>query len=137
MRTISFHVRGPHDASGFHPFPSENDVVDANRSGYGAGNRLKRRLTELVALSAREAMELTGWVAPIGKVEVEMEWREVNRRRDVDNIVSAQKVVLDGLVEAGVIRGDSQRWIPQPPTHKVVVDKGAPGVDVTVRTIEE
>ena len=137
MRSLSFHVRGPHDASGFHPFPGMNEVVAANRGGWGGGHALKRRMTELVARAAREAMGDVGWIAPLVPVRVSMTWHEVNRRRDVDNVMSAQKFVLDGLVEAGAIRGDSRRWVPEATTHEVVVDKDHPGVTVEVTTMEE
>lgn len=135
--SVSFFVRGPHDASGFHPFPSMNDVIAANRSGYGVGNRLKRRLTELVATRCREVMAETGWVAPLGPVEVSFTWHEVWRGRDVDNVMSAQKFVLDGMVEAGMLRGDSQRYVPRPPAHGIVIDREHPGVTVEVSRIEE
>lgn len=135
--SVRFFVRGPHDASGFHPFPSMNDVIAANRSGYGAGNRLKRRLTELVATRCREVMAETGWVAPLGPVEVSFTWHEVWRGRDVDNVMSAQKFVLDGMVEAGMLRGDSQRYVPRPPAHGIVIDREHPGVTVEVSRMEE
>lgn len=134
---VSFFVHGPHDASGFHPFPSMNDVIAANRSGYGVGNRMKRRLTELVATQCREVMAETGWVAPMGPVEVSFRWHEVWRGRDVDNVMSAQKFVLDGMVEAGMLRGDSQRYVPRPPAHEIVIDREHPGVTVEVSRIEE
>ena len=136
MREISFFVDGPRDASGRHPLPGMNEVVAENRRGFGAGNRLKRRMTELAEVAARSAVEEAGWVAPLGPAEVRMEWHELSRRRDLDNVVSAQKFVLDGMVEAGLLRGDSQRYVPCPVTHEVVVDRDRPGVAVTVTRLE-
>lgn len=134
---LSFFVRGPHDASGYHAFPGMNEIVEANRNGYGAGNRLKRRLTESVARQCREVLDETGWVAPMGPARVSFRWHEVSRRRDLDNVMSAQKFVLDGMVEGGVLRGDSQRWVPECPRHEVVVDRESPGVTVEVERIRE
>jgi len=45
--------------------------------------------------------------------------------------------VLDGMVEAGMLRGDSQRYVPRPPAHGIVIDREHPGVTVEVSRIEE
>lgn len=143
---IRFHVNGPvvprsrlraRDRSPYGPFPSLNDVIDRARASAYGSNREKRRLTELVATQAREAADGGRWHAPDGPVRVALTWHEPTLRRDADNVASAQKFVLDGLVEAGVIRGDSRRWVPQPPANSIVQDADAPGVDVEIETVEE
>lgn len=47
----------------------------------------------------------------VGPVIVRFLWVESTRRRDLDNIAFAKKFVLDGLVAAGVLDGDSQRYV--------------------------
>ena len=46
-----------------------------------------------------------------GPVVVSIEWYEPNRRRDLDNVASAKKFILDGLVRAGVLANDGQRHV--------------------------
>ena len=38
-------------------------------------------------------------------------FHEENRRRDIDNIYSANKYILDALRKAGIIKNDSQKYI--------------------------
>ena len=38
-------------------------------------------------------------------------FHEENRRRDIDNIYSANKYILDALTKAGIIKNDSQKYI--------------------------
>ena len=38
-------------------------------------------------------------------------FHEKNRRRDIDNIYSANKFILDALRKAGIIKNDSQKYI--------------------------
>ena len=60
-----------------------------------------------------------------------MVWHEATRRRDLDNIMSAQKIVIDGLVKARVILDDSQRWITDI-QHEFRIPSDTPGVMVTL-----
>lgn len=46
-----------------------------------------------------------------GKVSVYFIWHEKNKRRDPDNIAFAKKFILDAMVKAGKIEGDSPRFI--------------------------
>lgn len=118
-------------------FPGMNDTVAAaQRNRYGYAHE-KRKITDLVARQCREVIDSTGWVAPMAPVHIRMVWHEPNHRRDWDNVTHAVKFVLDGMVEAGVIRGDSQRWIPQPVEDVGDVDPDNPGVTVTIETIDE
>lgn len=50
-------------------------------------------------------------------------WVEKDRRRDPDNIDSAKKFILDGLIKAGILKGDGWKHIagfgrPTFTTHK-------------------
>ena len=143
---LEFHVNGPVRSRSrmrvtgrtpYGPFPSLNDVIDNARANPYGSNREKRRLTELVARQARDAADGARWHAPDVPVRVALTWHEPTMRRDADNVASAAKFVLDGLVEAGVLRGDSRRWVPQPPASSIVQDADAPGVDVEIETVEE
>ena len=104
-------------------FPSLNEYIDANRSDPRAGSRMKRRLTEACAWCFK-GKAIDGFPARLRIV-----YREPNRRRDIDNITYAAKYILDGMVEAGAIPDDSQRYICS--IESVVdVDRDNPRVEV-------
>jgi hypothetical protein len=60
---------------------------------------------------------------------------EKDRRRDKDNVASARKFVLDGLVLAKVLNGDGWRWIDGW-WDRFSVNPDRPGVGVTIRVPE-
>jgi Holliday junction resolvase RusA-like endonuclease len=49
--------------------------------------------------------------------------------------MAAQKFILDGLVRAGIIKDDSQKYINSI-THRFEVDKRNPRVEVTLEEAE-
>lgn len=87
-----------------------NDIIDAAKGAGGTGraySRMKRELSEAVCWYAK-AKRLT----PVSKPQlISFEWREKYATRDPDNIVSAKKFVLDGLVLAKVLPDDGWRWV--------------------------
>ena len=95
--------------------PGLNDLICHNRSHWAEGARLKRETDMKIRTSIRCQVP---WRLP-GKsgaliqepVHIHFEWHEGNRRRDLDNIYSAKKYVLDALQEAGVIMNDSQKYV--------------------------
>lgn len=56
-------------------------------------------------------------------------WKEKNRKRDPDNICSAQKFVLDALVSKGILPDDGWDEI-MGLSHRFSVQARNPGVDV-------
>lgn len=44
-------------------------------------------------------------------VFIQFVWIEKNSRRDPDNIIFAKKFILDGMVAAGILPNDNQKWI--------------------------
>lgn len=88
------------------PLPSLNDLLAAHGAGGGgAGNhyaRLKRKWTDDIALLAR-----AGRLRPVACGMFRFSWRERNRQRDPDNVAAGgRKLILDGLVRAGVLAND-------------------------------
>jgi Holliday junction resolvase RusA-like endonuclease len=107
--------------------PSLNEYVDACRSGHQTGARFKRDIEARIGWAIREA-----GLRPVnGKVHVEFVWLEPDRRRDLDNIRSAAKYILDALVACGVLKDDSQAYVVGL-TDFYAVDKANPRVIVTV-----
>lgn len=69
-------------------------------------NALKRRWTNTVALLAM-AQRLPREVSAAGPVDFAFAWHEPDRKRDPDNVSAAgRKLILDGLVTAGVLVKD-------------------------------
>jgi Holliday junction resolvase RusA-like endonuclease len=115
------------------PLPGLNELLAAAKSGHGRGNayaRLKADWMQSVWAHAKAA-HLKPMATP---VRIGFLWVEKDRRRDPDNVAGGgRKLVLDGLVKAGVISDDGadeiRSW-----TDTFAVDKKAPGVRVELVT---
>ena len=110
-------------------FPSLNDYVAAERANRRFGASMKRKETKRVA---DEAMELPHLTNP---VVVSFRWIEPNMRRDVDNIAFAHKFILDGLVMAGVLEGDSRKYVIGLQDEFPDPDPDNPRVEVTIMEV--
>jgi hypothetical protein len=92
-------------------FPSMNKTVAAAKSGRGRGNaysRLKKEWTEFVKNWVRSQY---GAVPHGEPVRLSFHWTTADARTDADNVSSAKKYVIDGLVAAGVLSGDGRRVV--------------------------
>ena len=101
--------------------PSLNTFISAMNKNRYIGNNFKRDVEEAIGWAIKQAKtkgDLTTWNEPC---EIYIEWHEKTKRRDVDNIQSATKFVLDALVKNGVLQDDGQKWVKQI-YHKVVQD---------------
>lgn len=91
--------------------PGLNQYTNACRTHWSRGAKLKRQTEEGIAwhiLAARGA----GKLRPVhGPVSMAIEWHESNRRRDLDNIVSAKKFILDAMQKTGIIPNDNREYI--------------------------
>lgn len=87
------------------PLPGLNELLAAAKGAGGTGrgySRLKRQWTETVWALAKKAQ-----LPMFGRVRLRFIWYEANRRRDPDNIAAGgRKIILDGLVKAGVLPAD-------------------------------
>lgn len=101
-----------------------NNLLKAARRSWGEENRIKQKHTEDVAKLCKG---LTKCETP---VMVRVNWVERNRRRDPDNIFSASKFILDGLVRGGVLEDDGQRWVAGA-YNSLNVDSRNPRVEVS------
>lgn len=57
-----------------------------------------------------------------------------NKLPDLDNLQG--KVVLDSIVEAGILPDDRPEWIPERPTHTAEIGKDEKTI-ITIETINE
>jgi len=97
-------------------FPSLNEYINAERRNRFLGAKMKKEWTELV----RQEVELfvrynrDNDYVPITDFPVGIKFivHEQNTRRDIDNVSSmVAKFCQDGLVQAGVLPDDSQKYI--------------------------
>jgi len=86
-------------------FPTLNEYVNAERTNRYIGAKIKKEETERVRLHCLRAKKLDK------PVFIYFFWHVKNARKDPDNIAFAKKFILDGLVQAGVIKDDTQKYI--------------------------
>lgn len=88
-------------------YPSLNEYINACRTHWSRGAKMKRACDEATVLMIRMQR-----VKPIAEpVRLRFVWHERTARRDWDNIRFAAKFILDGLVKAGVLPDDGQKWV--------------------------
>ena len=94
--------------------PSLNEVLNKNRANRYAGASLKKQVDETICLYIRHAMA-KGYLKPMNETPcvVFINWYEKTKKRDVDNIQSSQKFILDALQKCGVIKRDSRKYVKQ------------------------
>ena len=100
--------------------PSLNQYQNACRSHWSKGADFKKQTETLIGwsiISAQKQRKLHKIEKPC---EIFIEWHEKTKRRDVDNIQSAQKFILDALQHYKVIKSDSRKYIKQ--IHHTIID---------------
>lgn len=110
--------------------PSLNDVISDNRANRYKGAKLKKDTEALIIAEIKRQK-----VQPVTEypVEVFIRWVEPNRKRDVDNIQSSKKFILDAMVKAGVLTNDSQKYVAQ--VHDVVEIGNSAMVEIYVEDV--
>ena len=101
--------------------PSLNEVIEANRTNRYAGAKMKREIEGIIAVYINIARHV-GTIKPVKTpVVIDIEWHEKTKRRDVDNIQSSQKFILDALQKQGILVNDNRHYVKQV-FHKIVDD---------------
>lgn len=114
--------------------PSLNDYTNANRSHWSRGALLKRDIEDLIMWQIRAA-RLAGKLQPVNvPALVFFEWHESDKRRDLDNIFSAKKFILDAMQKAGIIVNDNRKYIRG--LSDSITDDKADFVRVRIRLLE-
>lgn len=126
------------------PLPGMNEIIElAKKSGNRRGAKcwngyaeMKKTWGEIVKLTA-----LAQKIKPVSaRVWIDYVWYEPNRKRDPDNVCAGgRKLILDGLVHAGVLQGDGWKHISG---HSDVftcvrMGHGRPGVMIVIREGKE
>lgn len=88
-------------------FPSINTYINECRRHRKAGNALKRECTDIAGMHA-----ISNGIKPVRQpVIIGLRFLEPDKKRDVDNVYSGAKFILDGLVRANILPDDSQKWV--------------------------
>lgn len=105
-----------------------NALISANRSGWQAGASQKKKnqkkVVEAIFLQAPDAIFDR-------QVTLKIKWYEKDGRRDPDNVFSAVKYILDGMVEFGTIPNDNQKYV-KGISNELFIDKNDPRIEVEV-----
>lgn len=88
--------------------PGLNEYIHALNINRYKGNALKRETQDAIgwAITAAHLKPVTEY-----PVTIFFEWHEKSKRRDLDNIASAKKFILDALQECGILEGDGQKQL--------------------------
>lgn len=88
--------------------PSLNNYIEACRRNAYSGGSFKRQTDKLCATYIRIAR-----LQPIkNPVTIEFEWHEKTQRRDLDNVSGyGHKTILDALVNCGILKDDSPKYV--------------------------
>lgn len=105
-----------------------NDYIAAERTNKHLAAKMKREDMETVMWAAKSS--LRGW-RPKTPVIMHYSWYERDRRRDMDNVSSyGRKIIQDALVKGGFLRNDGWAHI-KGFTDEFYVDSKRPRIEVT------
>lgn len=109
-----------------------NDYIAAERANRYEGAEMKVQNENIVSVYIRKYMRGVSIDKP---VFMEYLWVEPNRRRDLDNISSfGRKVIQDALVNTGVLKNDGWKHITGF-SDRFKVDKENPRIEVVIREV--
>ena len=114
--------------------PRLNQYTIACRSNKYAGAKFKRDIEEAIGWDIKQALTAKTLHPPDGAVVVRFVWHERTKKRDADNIASAKKFILDALVNNGVLKDDSRKYVKG--FYDEIIDDTADFVRVEFREVE-
>lgn len=85
--------------------PSLNEYTGACRENKYKGARMKKDIENNIAVFLKK---LPRFEKPVA---IDFHWIEENKRRDLDNICSAKKFILDALVKLGKLKDDNRKCV--------------------------
>jgi len=110
--------------------PDLNQIIAESKNHWGSYSSLKKANTQLVAFCTKQATK-----QKYKKIDLEITWYCKDRRKDKDNIMAGGlKMILDGLVVAGVIKNDGWSEIGSINNH-FEVDKDNPRVEIKITEV--
>lgn len=109
---------------------SYNNYINMNRRNVYLANNYKKDV-QMDIIAYIKKCKLQKFTKP---VKLNILWIEKTKKRDVDNVQSGQKFILDALVQAKILENDSPKYVTQI-NHKIDYD-GIDGDKIIVE-IEE
>jgi len=110
--------------------PSLNQVICKDRGNKFAGAVYKKDTEKVISRYIQLALK-TGELKPVSEpCIIRIDWYEKTKRRDVDNIQSSQKFILDALVNNGILHDDGRKYVTQIYHH--IFDSDKDKVSVTI-----
>ena len=110
-----------------------NDYISAERTNRYKGAKMKADNEDIVMLAIRKCLK---GVQIHKKVTMEYLWIEKNKRRDLDNVSSfGRKVIQDALVKSGLLDNDGWKQISGF-SDAFQVDSKNPRIEVLIREVE-
>ena len=104
-----------------------NEYIEACRRNPHAGAKMKERDQDFVSWHIRQELKRITVKCPVRMV---YRWYEKDRRRDLDNVSSyGRKVIQDALVETGILQNDGWKQITGF-ADDFYVDKKYPRIEV-------
>ena len=85
----------------WHKFPSLNEYIAAERTNRYKAAKLKKEITDLVALACKSQK-----IPKYQRARFRFVWICKNKKMDPDNVAYNCKGVFDGMVHAGVLPND-------------------------------
>ncbi len=96
---------------------SYNNYINMNRRNVYLANNYKRDVQkDIIAYIKKCKLQKC-----TKSVKLNILWIEKTKKRDVDNIQSGQKFILDALVQAKILENDSPKYVTQI-NHKIGYD---------------
>lgn len=110
-----------------------NEYTKACRGNKYLANKLKKSQEVQILYGLSLTSKKCVFTSPVA---ISITWYEPNSRRDVDNVVFAKKFILDALVQAGVLKDDSQKYVKSF-NELVLVDKNNPRIEVEIKEYKQ
>lgn len=95
--------------------PSLNSIINASRRSRSSANHQKQFWTDKAAAICQDLPKFES------QVWLEFHWQVKNPRRDPDNIASAAKFIMDGMLKAKMIIEDNLLIIQSPVIHHYAI----------------
>ena len=111
-----------------------NTYIDAERRNRFLASKIKKSETERVAWEAIAA-KLGTFEAEDYPAVIFLTWYVKDSKKDSDNITFAKKFIADGLVEAGVLKDDSRKYVALIQDVEVAIDKENPRIEVQIMPV--
>jgi hypothetical protein len=113
-----------------------NTYIDAERTHRMRAADIKKTMTNICCLYAKNYARLNGLETITKRVKLIFTWYCKNQMKDPSNVCFAKKFVEDGLVAAGVLKDDGWKNIAGFEDY-FAIDKDKPRVEIQIVEIGE